>query len=297
MEMIDFSSVKNQHSIKKGILRRLPDCYEYCFLPDYELKYDSFQSQSIQMLEFFFTLLELKNKTLFVSVQFPLHYDTDRIQEFLEYYTFSYDENDEKGYYVKNTLEIVEGKLFKGKPLVIGRRGRKKLYYDVSDFIEVTAQYNQYHQIVNTGQAEIVDMVKKKPVIILNGRRIDTVPRIDFDLSKDLILSNGQFIVADYLDDYCGNIGFYSASDPAIPVSYYLDNDTPVYIQIDEGADGSKICVVKQKYHLDHLIDKERNRISQAREDGDLDDCDKDDVLGREYPMLEKIRNRKGQQR
>jgi hypothetical protein len=151
MEIIDFSSEKNKHSIKKGVLRRLPDCYEYCFLPDYEMKYDSFQSQSIQMLEFFFTLLELKNKTLFVSVQFPLYYDTDRIQEFLGYYTFSYDEKDEKGYYVKNAQEIVEGKLFKGKPLVIGRRGRKKLYYDVSDFIEVTAHYNQYHQIVHTG--------------------------------------------------------------------------------------------------------------------------------------------------
>ncbi|UYZ14782.1 hypothetical protein A6764_07545 [Brevibacillus sp. WF146] len=158
MEIIDFSSEKNKHAIKKGVLRRLPDCYEYCFLPDYEMKYDSFQSQSIQMLEFFFTLLELKNKTLFVSVQFPLYYDTDRIREFLEYYTFSYDEKDEKGYYVKNALEIVEGKLFKGKPLVIGRRGRKKLYYDVSAFLEVTAHYNQYHQIVHTGQAEIFPM-------------------------------------------------------------------------------------------------------------------------------------------
>jgi hypothetical protein len=288
MEIIDFSSVKNKQSIKKGILRKLPDCYEYCFLPDYEVKYDSFQSQSIQMLEFFFTLLELKNNTLFVSVQFPLYYDTDRIQEFLEYYTFSYDEKDEKGYYVKNTLEIVEGKLYKGKPLVIGRRGGKKLYYDASDFIEVTAQYSNYHQIVNTGQAEIVDMDEKKPVIILNGRRMDTVPRIDFDLSKDLIISNGQFIVADYMDDYCGNIGFYSASDPAIPVSYYLDNDAPVYIQIDVGADGSKICVVEQKYNLDRLIENERNRIRQVRENEYWDDCDKDDILDSVYPMRDR---------
>lgn len=288
MEIIDFSSIKNKQSIKKGILRKLPDCYEYCFLPDYEVKYDSFQSQSIQMLEFFFTLLELKNKTMFVSVQFPLYYDTDRIQEFLEYYTFSYDEKDEKGYYLKNTLEIVEGKLFKGKPLVIGRRGRKKLYYDASDFIEVTAQYNQFHQIVNTGQAEIADMDKKKPVIILNGRRMDTVPRIHFDLSKDLIISNGQFIVADYMDDYCGNIGFYSVSDPVIPVSYYLDSDTPVYIQIDEGEDGSKLCVVEQEYNLEHLIEGERKRIKVAKDDSEknLNDCDKDDVLDREYPML-----------
>jgi hypothetical protein len=284
MEIIDFSSAKNKHSMNKGVLRKLPDCYEYCFLPDYEMKYDSFHIQNIHMLEFFFTLLELKNKTLFVSVQFPLYYDTDRIQEFLEYYTFSYDEKDEKGYYVKNTLEIVEGKLFKGKPLVIGRRGRKKLYYDPSDFIEVTAQYNQYHQIVHTGQAEIVDVDEKKPVIILNGRRMSTVPRIDFDPAKDLILSNGQFIVADYMDDYCGNVGFYRESDPVIPVSYYLDSDAPVYIQIDEGADGSKICVVEQKYHLDSLIEKERNRIRQAGEHGVSNDCDKDDVLDREYP-------------
>ncbi|TRY24798.1 hypothetical protein FOI68_14750 [Brevibacillus sp. LEMMJ03] len=287
MEIIDFSSEKNKHAIKKGVLRRLPDCYEYCFLPDYEMKYDSFQSQSIQMLEFFFTLLELKNKTLFVSVQFPLYYDTDRIREFLEYYTFSYDEKDEKGYYVKNALEIVEGKLFKGKPLVIGRRGRKKLYYDVSAFLEVTAHYNQYHQIVHTGQAEIVDMVAKKPVIFLNGRRMNAVPRIDFDPAKDFILSNGQFIVADYMDDYCGTIGFYRKTDPVIPVSYYLDSDAPVYIQLDEGADGSKMCVVEQKYNLDSLIKKERNRIRQAGEDEDSDVCDKDDILDREYPIPE----------
>jgi hypothetical protein len=290
MEIIDFSSEKHKHSIKKGVLRRLPDCYEYCFLPDYEMKYDSFQSQSIQMLEFFFTLLELKNKTLLVSVQFPLYYDTDRIQEFLEYYTFSYDEKDEKGYYVKNAQEIVEGKLFKGKPLVIGRRGRKKLYYDVSDFIEVTAHYNQYHQIVHTGQAEIVDMDRKKPVIILNGKRIDTVPRIDFDLSKDFILSNGQFIVADYMDDYLGNIGFYRETDPVIPISYYLDNDAPVTIQIDEGPDGSKICVVEQKYNLEQLIEDERKRIQGAKDisEESLDDCDKDDILDRVYPMRDR---------
>jgi hypothetical protein len=133
-------------------------------------------------------------------------------------------------------------------------------------------------------------MDRKKPVIILNGKRIDTVPRIDFDLSKDFILSNGQFIVADYMDDYLGNIGFYRETDPVIPISYYLDNDAPVTIQIDEGPDGSKICVVEQKYNLEQLIEDERKRIQGAKDisEESLDDCDKDDILDRVYPMRDR---------
>lgn len=101
-----------------------------------------------------------------------------------------------------------------------------------------------------------------------------TIPRIDFDLTKDTIISNGQFIAADYIDEYCGNIGFYSNSDTLIPISYLIDKNSTVHIAIHEGPEGGKNCIIEHSYNLDETFASHNNL-----------ELDTDDCLDRQYPI------------
>jgi len=87
--------------------------------------------------------------------------------------------------------------------------------------------------------------------IKVNGERIRAIPRIEFDISKDIILSNGNLIVADYLDEYCEGIGFYKDEDPSIPIVFFLDYDTTVEIQIIPKESGSKVYIIEHQYVID----------------------------------------------
>jgi len=248
MEIIDISNLRPNPL--KGVLRKFPDYYEYCFINRYEEMYDNFHVHTIELEEgTYVSLLETKKKTIMVSIQLPISWDRDVICEFLDRYNFSFNSCDKNGFYVNKASEIVEGKLFKGMPIVMYIIGKKKIYYDPNNFKEITDYYNSLSKITNTGIAKEVNLEEnsKKVIVFLNEKKINNFSRINFDLSMDYVICNGIFIVADYLDEYCETIGFYTESDSNLPIAYFLDYDSPIYITLEEKQDGSKICIIEQK--------------------------------------------------
>ena len=101
---------------------------------------------------------------------------------------------------------------------------------------------------MNTANAKGVESVDPcKVPIFLNGERVYTVPEIQFDISQgDLIVCNGLVVVADLIENYCRTIGFTQTDNALLPVTFFYDDDTPIYIEIKTRADGSKVCLVTQ---------------------------------------------------
>lgn len=135
---------------------------------------------------------------------------------------------------VNDCERIISGLLFKGNQLILCKKGHKTITYDPAEFVEITEKYVALKKEVNTTHAKNIDLESenKKIQVILNGKKINHLKRINFALSKDLIIVNGSVMVADYIDTYCDTIGFYKSEDDSLPVAFILDNETTVNISI-----------------------------------------------------------------
>jgi sRNA-binding regulator protein Hfq len=250
--MINISQLrmKRAKKEKEELLREFEDYYEYCFIKDYEMRYDDFMAQAIQIQDIFINLLELKGKTTMVSIMFPKSYNLHEIVEWLDSYTVSFNEKDAYGYFISNAHEIEDSMLFKGNPIVLASRGQEKIYFETKNLIEITDQYKNYHEIVNTVLAKDVDLFNSplRQRLFLNNEEITEVPRIDFDLSRDEIYVNGVFIAADYMDEYCNGLAIYREADSLLPIVFFVGEED-ISISLEELEDGSKICRIYQKVH------------------------------------------------
>lgn len=161
MDITDIANLRMEKMVHKveHYLREFDDDYEYCFIKDYELLFDEFKSQSIQVADCFVTLLEVKEKTFLTSLLFPKSYDVYDIARWLNSHTVSYNNRDQTGFYVKNAGKIIEAVKFKGAPIVLATRGKEKLYYNADPLVEVTKRYEQFSQIVNTADANSIQMI------------------------------------------------------------------------------------------------------------------------------------------
>jgi len=67
--------------------------------------------------------------------------------------------------------------------------------------------------------------------------------------------SNGNLVVANYIDDYCGGVGFYVEENDDIPVAWLHDVIGPVYINVFE-RNKTKVAIVEAKccIKLDSLL-------------------------------------------
>ena len=163
MKIIDISNLRMKKANDKveQYLREFDDHYEYCIIKDYEMMFDEFKSQSIQIDDYFVTLLELKHKTLLASLLFPKTYDIHEIVEWLDTHSVSFNEKDKGGYFISKATTITSAVKFKGDPIVVASRGRQKAYYSIIDLPEITELYDNYSQIVNTGNATPVNVAEK----------------------------------------------------------------------------------------------------------------------------------------
>lgn len=173
--------------------------------------------------------------------------------------------------FVYNAYKVVTGIKFKDIPIVMYKKGKNKLECP-SDLIEITENFVPEKNKIDTRGSKKLNFDSardnKKVIfddkkdygkgIIYNGRPIDKIPVIEFDLGKDLVISNGNLMVCDYIGPYCDNtLGFYQGEykgyETDLPISFLLDMDTPVYIDIEVQPHGGKLCVISYNY----IIDKE----------------------------------------
>lgn len=160
MKIIDIKDlrlrkIKNVH---EGKLREFDDYYEYCLVDDYEMIYDKFQLDSIQMDDIFISILEYYGQFELVSIQFPKTYDVHEIVEWIDGHVIGFNTQDKEGYYVEDATEILQGVLYKNMPLIIASKGNRKLYINQLD--EVTEGFESYSKIINPDQAKTVELTE-----------------------------------------------------------------------------------------------------------------------------------------
>lgn len=234
-----------------GKIRGFNGYYEYSIIDNYETEFDDFKSNSIQIDNVNAIVLEVENTFVLAAIQFEADKFTvqDVINWLVDYkIVFNLKESNENK--VDNCEIIITGLLFRGNQLILCKKGNKTLFYKQDEFIEVTEKYIYFNEEVNTNHAKNIDLESnnKKLRIVLNGKSIEHIERLNFDLTKDLIIVNGSVMVADYIDEYCDTIGFYNSDDDLLPVSFILYEDTNVNINITTKEDGSKICIVEYGY-------------------------------------------------
>ena len=115
--------------------------------------------------------------------------------------------------------------------------------------IEVTEDFEHSQQRINTGSSKTRDSILPKSKIFLNDEEIEYIPEIEIRLLEDLIISNGHLIVASYIGNYCGCIGFFEEKDDDLPIAWIYDKDTTVYIDIHE-RENQKIIAVEYNYAI-----------------------------------------------
>ena len=113
-------------------------------------------------------------------------------------------------------------------------------------------------EIENEDLLNYIDPIKeeiRKPMditLILNDEVIDYIPRIKVNKREDILIVNGNCIVADYIDEYNGNVGFYLNSNPSLPISFIFTEETHVYIDIIL-KDKGKIIIIEYDYEIQLL--------------------------------------------
>lgn len=233
---------------KNHSIREFGDRYEYCFIKEYEEKYNNFTLDSIDFGDCFVQILSLKEEQILVSIDFPKSiFDMETVLNYVDFYGFKLLKEGE--FYINGASEVLEAKKFRGKPILCYERGLGVAGVDLESLIEVTEDFQHSQQRINTGSSKTRDSILPKSKIFLNDEEIDYVPEIEIKPFSDLIISNGHLIVASYIGDYCGCIGFFEEKDDDLPIAWIYDKETTVYIDIHE-RENQKIIAIEYNYAI-----------------------------------------------
>ena len=237
-------NLKSYNIEKKKItsLRKFPGYYEFCIIEDYELKYFDFTSEAIQIQDVFAVLIKVKNRYILSSILFPSNiFNYEKINRWLNIYDIKLFTSD--NFCINNASNIIEGILLNQMPIVLYKKGYKKIKFNPADFKDITNIYAEYTQDVDMQDCITLDDEKISEKVTLNGITVDSIPKISFNSSKDKVLCNGVNFSIDYIDNYNGYIAFFN-KECKRPIAY-ISKSSNIQIDTFEKQDGSVICKIK----------------------------------------------------
>ncbi len=235
------------NNIKKNI-REYHDRYEYCIKPDYGEKHNGVLLHSIQLGDIFPILLEMDNGIILVAIIFyKSSFNLEQVLTWLNTFKVYIGRAGQESYKISKCSKVLKSIKFKGQLIATYYKGNQVVELAAGAIKETTKNYKYKYQKINTWQAT---NTQSGVTVLLNGNILNGIPKIELVKSKDIIISNGNCIVADYIDAYGDGIGFYRKEDRLIPVAYLLNNNTTVEIQITKRTNGGRLCVVKYKYYV-----------------------------------------------
>lgn len=251
MMVEDFNEHRRKMVLSNNNIRKNENNYEYCVVKNYETLFEFEDAHAVQLGAVFANFLEIDNRLVFVSILFPIaRFDVDDIITWLDNYAVYFDGKGAATGKISGGKEIISGLKFMGCPVILYQRGRSSIDYDSADFVEVTENYTYYHEVNSFLAIKPITADEPELEIYLNGERIYEIPRIEFE-QENLIICNGTFLVADYMDDYFGCIGFYDLRDDTLPVAWIQDKNTIVHIELQENDEFGQVCILKFAYELD----------------------------------------------
>lgn len=247
--IIDIYDMRIKNTLKNNSIREFDNRYEYCIIENYENMLDEFRIDSIEIENVFVQLLTDKYNMRIVSIEFlKKDFTVSKIASWLHLYSIKLlNTNEEK---IENAYEIIRGLRFKGRPIILYRNGKDTLYINTVSFPEITNKFKSNIQRVDTSKSKKIDIQEKLNQIVFNGRRVSYIPEIRIDLTKDLLISNGHIIVATYLGDYSGCVGFFENEGDCLPVAWIHDIDAKIFIDVYKGKNGT-IVVVEHSHSID----------------------------------------------
>jgi hypothetical protein len=133
---------------------------------------------------------------------------------------------------------------------VLYKPGSGKLAINTRDYIEVTEQYKPINKVSDTSTSKEVSLGRKQKriTIYFNGREVEKVPTIDFDVMGDFVYVNGVLLCADQICDHNGTLGIFNR-ELLLPLGMITDDDTTITIDLYERGD-SKLCNKKCTYAI-----------------------------------------------
>lgn len=153
-------SLKDYKSAKLiGEIRKYPDVYEYCLIPNYEDKFSESHTESIQMGDCFANLIKNGDHYVLISIIFDEDWNVQEIVEWIENYEVIIHKPTSSLIEIQKVRSIIEAKKFKNHPIILCERGTKSISLDPSELDEVTEKYETYQKITNTGLAKSVELV------------------------------------------------------------------------------------------------------------------------------------------
>lgn len=238
--------------LDRGMLREYSDKYEFCMVEEYESLYPQFSLHSIGIGDIFLQIVERNGKYKLVSYEFSKEaFNVTDIALWMNTYQAKiYQEIKNNRVRVQGVNEIIDALKFKGNVVVLFEVGTDNENLEVEDLLEVTKAFVPSIYKRDTSFSKEVENSNKTSKIIVNNDEVNHIPRIELDPSKDLVLCNGNIIVADYIDDYQDFVGFYSYNDHLIPLSWIHDTQTNIFIDIYEREKG-KLINIEYKYAID----------------------------------------------
>lgn len=79
--------------------------------------------------------------------------------------------------------------------------------------------------------------------INVNGKRAPAMPRLDINRQTDVLVVNGLFIYADYMDVFEDCLAFFLEGNPE-PIIIQFSQDKAVRIDIEEDGSGNRLIEV-----------------------------------------------------
>ena len=250
MAVVDFQKLQNKKQNQlRAQIREFADYYEYCFIKDYEDKYDDFEIHSVELGQVHAGLLVAGVKTVLTSILFFKDiFNLDQMLEWLELHSICIITDED---FIKGS-RVIDALLFNGRPIILFLKGNKKITIDTSKLVEVTETYEVYQEKINTSCSKYLKSKGEHPSkIIVNGEVHLHIDRIELNKSSDLVFSNGNLIIADYIDYYMNKtLGFFRYNEEH-PIACIGDPDTDVYIDIYQKDDDSLVLYIDFKYIID----------------------------------------------
>lgn len=218
------------------------ESYYDCLLGKDKHKYRAAPLTGIKVGEIY--AMVYKNKDKMYKIE-ALHFFKDsfnlpQVVDWLDKYIVISLPDNKNTYLIDKCQSIKDVARIEDTLLLLYKKGDKSLQIEAKDILS-------YIDSAKEEANRAMDIT-----LILNDEVIDYIPRIKVNKRQDILIVNGNCIVADYIDEYNGNLGFYLNSNPALPVAFIFTEETHVYIDIILKEQG-KIIIIEYDYEIQLL--------------------------------------------
>lgn len=218
------------------------DSYYDCLVGKEKNKHKAAPLTAIKVGDIYALVYKNKDKSYKIEA---LHFFKDtftlpEVIDWFEHFNIVILPDNQEIYLIENCLDIKEVAIIENTLLILYQKGDKSLEIQKKDLLKyMDSPKEEYKKPMNI-------------TLVLNDEVIDYIPRIKINKKEDILIVNGNCIVADYIDEYNGNVGFYLNSNPTLPISFIFTEETHVYIDIILKEQG-KIIIIEYEYEIQFL--------------------------------------------